>query len=638
MSVVDMRLISIIGFIDELDSVSLVCASLCAFEPDIVDKFFKDANKFTNFVGTNSSISYENMLTEIVSKINKKILNPDENSLMSKKQIIKYIASFKEKCEKNINKINFYKNEINLNNNIINDLKYFENLDYGISKFKNFEYMIVRFIKIFKPDFQKLSLPENYDKFIIEKISEDNENYYCVIFISKEFEKEINSVFDKIKFNEIEISGLEFTPKQEIDKLKLKNKIIDAEIYKLKEGIEKFWEHQKITCAKVYSCLKQYEKCEQIKSFAKTYNDNFVLVGWVPEFKIKEISEKLDKISRVEYFVESGDELLKFSPPTKLKNKNIFSPFEFFVSTYGLPKYSDIDPTSFVAITYTIIFGIMFADVGQGLLLALFGLFLSKIKKIDLGKIMTTCGISSSAFGFIFGSVFGFEEALNSVYNIINFKPIRVMESPMKIIISSIFIGIFCLILAMCANIYSLMKKNNILEAILSHSGACGIVLYSSLILLLLGNLGVMSINPIILELIIISSLIFIFLKELIENKVYKREKINWGDYIISQFFELFEIILGYFTNTISFIRIGVFIFVHAGMMMVVFSLANMTGQYLLTVILGNLFVTCFEALLVGMQVMRLQFCELFGRFFEGGGREFKPIIADIRILSKPKN
>ena len=71
--------------------------------------------------------------------------------------------------------------------------------------------------------------------------------------------------------------------------------------------------------------------------------------------------------------------------------------------------------------------------------------------------------------------------------------------------------------------------------------------------------------------------------------------------------------------------------FVHAGMMMVVFNLANMTGQYLLTVILGNLFVTCFEALLVGMQVMRLQFCELFGRFFEGGGREFKPIIANIK-------
>lgn len=629
MPVVNMKLVSIIGFIDELDSVSLACASLCAFEPDIVDKFFKDANKFTNFVSTNSAISHENILTEIINKINKKIPELNTSDLMPKKQIIKYIASFREKIEKNINKINFYKNEINSNNSIINNLKYFENLDYSINKFKNFEYIQVKFIKIFKLDFEKLNLPENYDKFIIEKISEDKENYYCVIFISKEFEKEVNSVFDKIKFNEIEISSLEFTPKQEIDKLKLKNKMIDAEIYKLKEGIEKFWEHQKNTCAKIYSCLKKYEKREYIKKFSKIYNDNFVLVGWVPEFKTKEISEKLDKISRIEYFVESGGELLKFSPPTKLKNKNIFSPFEFFVSTYGLPKYSDIDPTSFVAITYTIIFGIMFADVGQGLLLALFGLFLSKIKKIDLGKIMITCGISSSVFGFIFGSVFGFEEALNPVYNIINFKPIRVMESPMKIIISSICIGIFCLILAMCANIYSHIKKNNILEAVLSHSGLCGIALYSSLILLLLGNLGIININSIILELIIISSLIFIFLKEFIKNKIYKREKINLGDYIISQFFELFEIILGYFTNTISFIRIGVFIFVHAGMMMVVFSLANMTGQYLLTVILGNLFVTCFEALLVGMQVMRLQFCELFGRFFEGGGREFKPVITN---------
>ena len=64
-------------------------------------------------------------------------------------------------------------------------------------------------------------------------------------------------------------------------------------------------------------------------------------------------------------------------------------------------------------------------------------------------------------------------------------------------------------------------------------------------------------------------------------------------------------------------------------MMMVIFSLAEMSGSlYPLVVVLGNLFVTGLESLLVGMQVMRLQFCELFGRFFEGGGRAFNPIIA----------
>ena len=97
----------------------------------------------------------------------------------------------------------------------------------------------------------------------------------------------------------------------------------------------------------------------------------------------------------------------------------------------------------------------------------------------------------------------------------------------------------------------------------------------------------------------------------------------------------MFEVILGYFTNTVSFIRVGVFIFVHTGMMMVVFSLAEMSGGlYPVVAIVGNLFVTCLESLLVGMQVMRLQFCELFGRFFEGGGRSFKPIIAKMKISS----
>ena len=63
MSVVNMRLVSVIGFINELDSAALACASLCAFEPDVVDKFFKDANKFSPFINVNDAISYENMLT-----------------------------------------------------------------------------------------------------------------------------------------------------------------------------------------------------------------------------------------------------------------------------------------------------------------------------------------------------------------------------------------------------------------------------------------------------------------------------------------------------------------------------------------------------------------------------------------------
>lgn len=633
MSVVNMRLISIIGFLNELDSVSSACVSLSAFEPDYVDKFFEGTEKFSPFVNEKDSVSIQSSLLSAAQKINKKIELSDCAPIMSKKHVLKYVSSFSDKCEKNLEKIKNLKDEIIKNVVKIENLGRFKSLRYKISRFKNLDYVSFKFLKISKLDCEKLdSMDENYDKFAFEIFSEDLENFYCFFFISKGFKEKFDKILEDTKFTEFDFSDLEFTPSQEMENLKIRNNQIELEIQKIQDGLEKFWIHQKNYCSRVYSCLKEYEKLEYIKSFAKVYNDNFIFVGWIPESKVGEISEKLDKISRIEYSIESGDEILKFSPPTKLKNKKIFSPFEFFVSTYGLPKYSEVDPTSFVAITYTIIFGIMFADVGQGLLLALVGFLLSRFKKISLGKIMTICGISSSIFGLIFGSVFGFEHALDFFYNSIGIKPIDVMNSAMNIIVSSIMIGIFCLVMAMCANIYSLVKKRNIKEAILSHSGLCGIVLYSSFVCLIVEKMyNLAFISPLLLVISISVSLILIFLKEAIKSS---GKEIKWGGYILSQVFELFEIVLGYFTNTISFIRIGVFIFVHAGMMMVVFNLAKMSGSmYPLVVVLGNLFVTCFEALLVGMQVMRLQFCELFGRFFEGGGREFKPIINKIKKI-----
>lgn len=637
MSVVSMRLISIIGFINELDATSSACVSISAFEPDSVDNFFKDADKFQPFVNNNDSISLENELISITEKIGKKVSLSKDNSMISKKQISKYISSLSEKCEKISNKIKKMHSEIETNNKIIDDLSHFSKFNYNMSDIKNLEYIDAKFIEISKYDFEYLiSNEEINEKIEISKISSTEEKCYCVVFISKEFEPEIENLFKKFKINEINLSDLESTPNEEIEKLKMKNEEIKVEIKKLHNGIDKFWQHQNQYCSRAYSCLTEYEKFETVKQFAKTYKNNFVLIGWIPEDKVEEISGKLDKISRIEYSIESGDELLKFSPPTKLKNKKIFSPFEFFVSTYGLPKYSDMDPTSFVAVTYTIIFGLMFADVGQGLLLSLIGLFLSKVKKLDLGKIITMCGISASLFGFVFGSVFGFEHLLDQIYSSIGLKPIRVMESSMSIIISSICIGVFCLILSMCMNIYSLVKKHNdILEAVFSHNGLCGIVLYSSLILLIIGN--PLNLNKIILTFATFSipaMLTMIFFKEAFKNKS-KNMQINWGDYITSNLFELFEFVLGYFTNTISFVRIGVFLFVHAGMMMVVFTLAKMSGGFLypLILIFGNIFVTCFESLLVGMQVMRLQFCELFGRFFEGGGREFKPVVSRMKKI-----
>ena len=95
-------------------------------------------------------------------------------------------------------------------------------------------------------------------------------------------------------------------------------------------------------------------------------------------------------------------------------------------------------------------------------------------------------------------------------------------------------------------------------------------------------------------------------------------------------FFELFEVMLTFIANTMSFLRVGGFVLSHAGMMMVVYTLAEMvaggtaiTLSYLLVVVIGNAFVMCLEGMIVGIQVLRLEFYEMFSRYYEGKGKPF---------------
>lgn len=103
----------------------------------------------------------------------------------------------------------------------------------------------------------------------------------------------------------------------------------------------------------------------------------------------------------------------------------------------------------------------------------------------------------------------------------------------------------------------------------------------------------------------------------------------NWKpesimDFVLQNLFELLEYILSYLSNTVSFLRVGAFVLVHAGMMMVVFSLAG-ESENLFVIILGNILVIALEGLLTGIQALRLEYYEMFSRFYEGGGKAFVP-------------
>ena len=134
---------------------------------------------------------------------------------------------------------------------------------------------------------------------------------------------------------------------------------------------------------------------------------HFFCVGWVPASQIDAITQEARAIEGIRLTVDEPDPHGRQTPPTKLRNPWFVRPFEFFVEMYGLPNYDETDATPFVALTFTVLFGIMFGDVGQGVVLTLFSLFMWKVKKNALFHLLIPCGIASTCAGFVYGSFFG---------------------------------------------------------------------------------------------------------------------------------------------------------------------------------------------------------------------------------------
>ncbi len=238
-------------------------------------------------------------------------------------------------------------------------------------------------------------------------------------------------------------------------------------------------------------------------------------------------------------------------------------------------------------------------------------------------------GISSTLFGIVFGSVFGNEEILIPMFNAMS------PDNTMTLLIAAICLGIVLIIISMGFNVVLNFKKKNIGEALLSQNGVCGLIFYISILGLVINiflDLGF--VNAIYVIVLIAIPLLLIFLKEPLIRKFEEHEEMfpnGFGAFFVEGFFELFEVVLSFITNTMSFLRVGGFVLSHAGMMLVVYTLAEMVGGVgeLAVILFGNIFVMCLEGLIVGIQVLRLEFYEMFSRYYEGNGVPFRTIKED---------
>jgi len=385
-----------------------------------------------------------------------------------------------------------------------------------------------------------------------------------------------------------------------------------------------------------------------LKYFRKTER-TYLLSGWIPSEHLESLVHEVNKATRNRCVIQgiSADRLSsvrqgKLQVPVQMKNPFLFRPFELLTKTYGTPAYRTVDPTPILGISSLLMFGMMFGDVGHGLILGLLGgLMILKGAKSPLrnaGMLLLYAGCSSVAFGFLFGSLFGLETVLPTLW----MKP---MESISRLFTTAIFFGVGMITIAIVLNMVNGMRRGDILGMIFDKAGLLAMILYWCGILVatrfLAAKTGPGGGVPILIPVLLFGSLILLFLREPIIHLLQGKRKLfpeGLMSGIIGGLVEILEIVLGFLANTVSFIRVAAFGLAHAGLFLAIFALSDLVKTSgggvvsALVLVFGNMLIIALEGLVVSIQTVRLEFYEFFSRFFEHGTESYRPLKSELGV------
>lgn len=520
--------------------------------------------------------------------------------------------------------------EIRRHRDFLESIKYLLGMDIDVSEFskmKHFNYHIGTLTKE-----RRIKLRNNYENIsaVVLHIgsSEDGEAY--LIFAPSDLDSESVKILKSLNFKEIKLP-VEFkgTPdevyEEVVEKIKTFNKIKEE----LEEKLSLLKEDYKHHIDNINRRLDIEEQIESLKDNLAVSRNFFYFSGWIPKSDRKKIKTQIEKLcpTAILSFEESEDIRKEIIPPTKLKNSWLLRPFEMLVNLYGVPNYKEIDPTFFLGITYLILFGAMFGDVGQGSVIMLGGWLLKEKSAMKVqGELMMRVGISSVIFGFLYGSLFGFETVLPALL-------IRPIENIDTVLLSSVIFGVILLLMSFGLSIKNAVARRDIEEGLFGRNGLAGLLFYIVLLITVVQLALSRIVIPIyILFLIGAFMLSMILFRNPIASAVLKKTPSYHGgkkEYYIEGSFDLIETLLSLLSNTISFIRIGAFALNHVGLFLAFETMAHLSGNpaaSVFIIILGNVIIIALEGLIVFIQGLRLEYYEMFSKYYKGDGVKYEPL------------
>lgn len=614
-----------------------------AIQSLVVNREFHPENAIKILSGIKELIPFDtlNPYSESLAKsqdITKTLkIQPDFREFTQSEHVLSDVSKYLGELSSKVSKIREEREEKDLlikNNEVVGEqLSHFASFNVDLHNLFTMKYLKFHFGRLPVETYRDCLkiIDERPDVYFVTSGRDERWVYGAYFALPTAYGK-IEAIFSSMGFERIhiDVSGnVEDTANEVIKRLE-KAKLDAAErITELDAELKAIKQMESDKLLTVYSWLRFESDSFDVLTYAGHRHGKFYIIGWIPKSISIEYVKECESYSGFACFLTAPKEVKETQPPVKFKKGILSDIYQPFLEMYGLPASGELDPRLFMAITYTIIFGIMFGDVGQGLAIAVLGFLLWKKKGSWLGRIVGLCGLSSICFGLVYGSVFGSESILPWGF--------KVLEdgNTMKILLFAVAIGVALITICMIMNIITGIRQNDIKKIFFSPNGVAGFVFYTSVMagaVLLAGFGKNIFTTPFILGVIVLP-LILIFVatplsKLLSGQKDWKPESV--GMFFVEGFFEMFETLLSYVSNTISFLRIGAYAISHAGMMLVVYLLSG--GTSIPGIIFGNILVAGLETVLVCIQVMRLEYYEMFGRFYMGGGIKFSPKTIDYKV------
>ena len=370
-----------------------------------------------------------------------------------------------------------------------------------------------------------------------------------------------------------------------------------------------------------------------------------VISGWIPEANAAGMERAIAAVT-------AGQAVVDIQKPHDLpealagtlripilhRNPVFLRPFQTLVQMYGVPSYGEIQPTAFFALSFLLMFGMMFGDAGQGLVLFSAGYCLWRYmpRFLDYGVLLMECGAASTMFGLLYGSFFGIEGLLPVIW----MDPIDDLPRFMTVAIG---FGVFLVSGGLALNIVNSWRAGERVSALLGPRGVSGAFMYWVSVALIARALmpGNIVLPGWLLAGMIAVPVLLLALKRPIVRFFERDRPVRAAAAQVPRWLgaleasvEIVDTLFAFFANTVSFVRVAAFAAVHAGVFIAMFALADTLSELrfgqplsIVTLIIGNAVMVLLEGLTVSVQVLRLEYYEFFGKFFRGGGEIYRPLM-----------